>query len=114
MFSYVFCDGMKLIQDAIRLRPSLAWPVCCCHRGALACTPLGETFQHQQGCRTTNREDGFEAFKLPQLHYIWCGGRGGSKNYQEIKKGAQLILLLRTVVHYIIISPLKLISQPPF
>ena len=24
MFSYVFCDGMKLIQDAIRL--PLAWP----------------------------------------------------------------------------------------
>ena len=33
------------------------------------------------------------------------------KNYQEIKRGAELILLLRTGGHYIIISPLKLISQ---
>ena len=87
--------------------------LCCCHHEALACTPLGETFQHKQGCRTTNSEDGFQAFQRPQtLYLVW--GEGGSKNYQEIKRGAQLILLLRTVVHYIIISPLKLISQPPF
>ena len=46
------------------------------------------------------------------------GGRGrggGSKNYQEIKRGDELIMLLRTGGggHDIIISPLKLIPQPP-
>ena len=40
------------------------------------------------------------------------GGGGGAKNYQEIRRGAELILLLRTGGHYMIISPLKLISQP--
>ena len=68
----------------------------CSHHGALACTPLGETFQHKQGCRTTNSEDGFQAFQRPKLHYIWFGGRWGIKNYQETKRGAELILLLRT------------------
>ena len=42
------------------------------------------------------------------------GGGGGAKNYQEIRRGAELILLLRTGGgHYMIISPLKLISQSP-
>ena len=60
--------------------------LCCCHHGALACTPLGETFQHKQGCRTTNSEDGFQAFQRPQtLYLVW--GEGGSKNYQEIMRG---------------------------
>ena len=71
--------------------------LCCGHHGALACTLLGETFKHKQGCRTTNIEDGFQAFQRLQLHCIWCGGRWGSKNYQEIKRGAELIPLLRTV-----------------
>ena len=48
---------------------------------------LGETFQYKQGCRTTNCEDDFQAFHLVQLDYIWYGGRGGSKNYQEIRRG---------------------------
>ena len=35
--------------------------LCCCYHGVLACTPLEETFQHKQVCRTTNSEDGFPA-----------------------------------------------------
>ena len=70
---------------------------CCRNHGALACTPLGETFQHKPGCRTTNSEDGFQAFHLLQLHYIRCagewggggGGGGGSKNYNEIGGGGR-------------------------
>ena len=42
------------------------------------------------------------------LYFVSPGGKGGSKNYQEIKKGAELIQLLLTGVgggQCIIISP---------
>ena len=86
-----------------------------CHHGALACTPVGETFQHKQGCQTTKSEDGSQAFQLLQLHYIWCGGRGEGavKITKRSRGGAELIPLLWTGGHYIIIFPLKLISQFP-
>ena len=76
-------------------------------------TPLGETFQHKQGCQTTKSEDGFQAFQLLQLHYIWCGGKGEGavKIIKRSRGGTGLILLLPTGGHYIIISPLKVISQ---
>ena len=75
MVSYFFCDGMKLIQDLIRLPLSSPYMLLSSWGFGLY-TPLGETFQHKQGCQTTNSEDGFQAFQLLQLHYIWCGGRG--------------------------------------
>ena len=114
MFSYVFCDGMKLIQDAIRL--PLAWPYVAVIRWLWLAT-LGESFQHKQG-RVVGEQKAKTVFKIFNFYsYIIFGvGEGGSKNYQEIKRGTELILLLRTGGgggHDIIISPLKLISQPP-
>ena len=74
-------------------------------------------FNYKQDCRTTNKEAVFKLFNFYSYIIFGVGGRGGSKNYQEIKKGAELILLLLTGGqggwHYIIISPLKLISEPP-
>ena len=72
-------------------------------------------FLHKQGCQTTKSEDGFQAFHLLQLHYIWCGGRGEGavKITKRSRGGAELIPLLWTGGHYIIIFPLKLISQFP-
>ena len=74
-------------------------PYCCRNHGALACTPLGETFQHKPGCRTTNTEDGFQAFHLLQLHYIRCAGEwGGGEVVKIITRsggGEEIILLLR-------------------
>ena len=71
---------MKLIQDAIRL--PLAWPDVAVIMGLW---PLGETFQ--QGCRTTNSEHGFQVFIFYSYIISGVGGRGGSKNNQEIKRG---------------------------
>ena len=64
-------------------------------------------------CQTTKSEDGFQAFQLLQLHYIWCGGRGEGavKIIKRSRGGTGLILLLPRGGHYIIMSPLKLISQ---
>ena len=73
MFSYVFCHRMKLIQDAIRL--PLAWPYDAVIMG-LWLVLLSEK-PSKQGCRTTNSEDGFQAFQRPKLHYIWFGGEVG-------------------------------------
>ena len=95
--------------------PPSCLALCCCHYGTLACTPLGETFRHQEGCPTTNKEDGFQAFNfysyilfgvgqprpqgafpwLSKVGCVWRRGGGGAKNYQEIRRGAELILLLR-------------------
>ena len=59
----------------------------------------------------------FKLFNFYSYIIFGVGGRGGggSKNYQEIKRGDELIMLLRTGGggHDIIISPLKLIPQPP-
>ena len=86
MFSYVFYDGMKLIQDAIRL--PLAWMALCCgHHGALACTLLGETFQHKQGCRTTNSEDGFKLFNVYSYIIFGVGGGGVVKIIKRSRGG---------------------------
>ena len=86
---------------------------------ALACNPLGESFQHKQG-RVVGEQKAKTVFKIFNFYsYIIFGvGEGVSKNYQEIKRGTELILLLRTGGgreggHDIIIFPLKLISQPP-
>ena len=92
--------------------------LCCGHHGALACTLLGETFQHKQGVGQQTAKTVFKLFNVYSYIIFGLGGGGVEKNYQEIKRGAELIPLLRTVGggggHDIIISPLKLISQPPY
>ena len=98
MFSYVFCDRMKLIQAGLyssRERPSSTSKV------------VG-----QQTAKTV-----FKLFNVYSYIIFVVGGGGVEKNYQEIKRGTELIPLLRTVGgggggHDIIISPLKLNSQP--
>ena len=92
MFSYVFCDGMKLIQDAIRL------PLDC------------PTVAVIMGLLVLLSEKPFSTSRA--LYLVWEEG-GGSRNSEEIRRGAELILLLRKGGHDIIISTLKLISQPP-
>ena len=114
MFSYVFCDRMKLIQDAIRL--PLAWPygavimglwlVLFSERPSSTSKVVG-----QQTAKTV-----FKLFNVYSYTIFGVGGGGVEKSYQEIKRGAELIPLLRTVGgggHDIIVSPLKLNSQPP-
>ena len=64
----------------------------------------------KQSFWATNRENAFQAFKLPQIHlFVFGVGGGGSKNCQEIKRweggggvgGAELIMLLLTGGHSI-------------
>ena len=112
MFSYVFCDGMKLIQDAILLRLASPYVLSSWGFGLYSCR---RNLPAQAGCQTTKSEDGSQAFQLLQLHYIWCGGRGEGavKITKRSRGGAELIPLLWTGGHYIIIFPLKLISQFP-
>ena len=68
---------------------------CCCCRwwylllGLLVLRPsISGLFQSVfQSFWATNREDGFQAFQLPQIHlFIFGVGEGGSKNCQEIKR----------------------------
>ena len=69
---------------------------CCCCRwwyvllGLLVLRPsISGLFQSatEQSFWATNREDGFQAFQLPQIHlFIFGVGGGWSKNCQEIKR----------------------------
>ena len=49
--------------------------------------------QAQAGLSDNKHRRRFQAFQRLQLHCIWCGRRWGSKIYQEINRGAELILL---------------------
>ena len=94
MFSYVFCHRMKLIQDAIRL--PLAWPYDAVIMG-LWLVLLSE--KPSSTSRVVGQQTAKTVFKLFNVHsYIifGLGGRWGIKNYQGTKRGAELILLLRT------------------
>ena len=85
MFSYVFCDDEAYPRcDS----PPFYMALCCCYHEALACTPLGKTFQHKRGCRTRQQIEK-TVFKLFNFYssIIVGVGEGGSKNYQEIKRG---------------------------
>ena len=106
---------MKLIQGAICL--PLAWPYVAVIMG-LWLVLFSE--RPSSTSRVVRQQIEKTVFKLFNLYYIIFGvgggggGGGGIKNYQDIMRGAELILRLRTGEHYIIISPLKLISQHRF
>ena len=55
------------------------WPMvvagCCCHRGALACTPLGETFQHKQGWSFDWYENHICELRSEELNEGWSSQR---------------------------------------
>ena len=93
MCSYVFCDGMKLVRDAIRL--PFTWPYVAVIMG-LWLILLSE--KPSSTSRVVGQQIDKTVFRLFNLYvYIIFGvGEGGSKNCQEIKVGAELILLLRT------------------
>ena len=112
MFNYVFCDGMKLIQDAIRL--PLAWPYVDAIMG-LWLVLLSE--KPSSTSRVVGQQIAKMVFKLFNFYsYIIFGvgeRDGGGGGVVKIRGGAELILLWRTGGHYTIISPLKLMSQLP-
>ena len=93
MCSYVFCDGMKLVRDAIRL--PFTWPYVAVIMG-LWLVLLSE--KPSSTSRVVGQQIDKAVFKLFNFYsYIIFGvGEGGSKNYQEIKRRAELIPLLRT------------------
>ena len=94
MFSHVFCHRMKLIRDAIRL--PLEWPYDAVIMG-LWLVLLSE--KPSSTSRVVGQQTAKTIFKLfnVQSYIIFgLGGRWGIKNYQETKRGAELILLLRT------------------
>ena len=92
MFSYVFCDGMKLIRDAIRL--PFTWP----YGAVMGLWLVLLSKKPSSTSRVVRQQIDKAVFNLFNFYvYIIFGvGEGGSKNYQEIKRGAELILLLRT------------------
>ena len=73
MFSYFFCDGMKLIQDAIRL--PFTWLYVAVIMG-LWLVLLSE--KPSSTSRVVGQQTAKTVFKLFNVHrhYIWCGGRG--------------------------------------
>ena len=86
MFSYVFCDGMKLIQDAILLRlaspyvlSSWGFGLCSCRRNLPAQAGLSDN-------KKRRRLSSFSTSTVT-LYLVWRKGGRGSKNYQEIKRG---------------------------
>ena len=76
MFIYVFCDGMKLIQDAIRL--PFAWPYVDVIMGLwllfLSEKPSSTSrFVGQQIAKTVFK---FVNFYTVTLYLVWGGGEG--------------------------------------
>ena len=110
---YLACDGMKLVQGVICL--PLAWPYAAVIMALwlvlLSEKPSGTSrVVRQQIKKTVFKLFNFYSYILfgvgqprPQGAFswlskvgcVWRGGRG-AKNYQEIRRGAELILLLRT------------------
>ena len=89
----MFSVMMKLIRDAIRL--PFTWPYVAVIMG-LWLVLLSE--KPSSTSRVVGQQIDKAVFKLFNFYsYIIFGvGEGGSKNYQEIKRRAELILLLRT------------------
>ena len=110
---YLACDGMKLVQGVICL--PLAWPYAAVIMALwlvlLSEKPSGTSrVVRQQIKKTVFKLFNFYSYILfgvgqprPQGAFswlskvgcVWRGGGGGAKNYQEIRRGAELILLLR-------------------
>ena len=75
MFSNVFCDGMKLIQDAIRLR--LAYPYAAVNMGLW---PVLLSEKPSSTSRVVRQQKAKTAFKLFNFYsYIIFGVGGGEQ-----------------------------------
>ena len=85
MFSYVFCDGMKPIQDAIRL--PLEWPYVEVIMG-LWLLLLSE--KPSSTNRVVGQQIAKTAFKLFNFYtvtlYVVCWGGGGGQGRKEDSK----------------------------
>ena len=87
MFSYVFCDRMKLIQDAIRL--PLASPYVAVIMGLWTDYSSRRNLPAQAGLTDNKKRRRLSSFSTSTvtLYFMWGEGGRGSKNYQEIKRG---------------------------